>query len=63
MSARETHHLVEYREGVAHTPVGLLGDDVERFGFGGDALLRSDILQVLGNVGRGDALEVIDLAP
>ena len=63
VSTREAHHLVEYREGVAHTPVGLLGDDVERFGLGGNTFLCGDILQVLGNVGRGDTLEVIDLAP
>ena len=60
--ARETDHLVENGECVAQGAIGFLGDDVERFGFGGDAFARGDESEMLRNVLNGNALEVENLA-
>ena len=55
-------HLVEDGQCVAHGAVGLLGDDVERGGLGLDIFLLTDVLQLLHDVGHGDAGKIIDLA-
>ena len=60
--AREAHHLVEDGEGVAQGAVGLLGDDVQGFGFGTDAFTLSHKGQMFGDVVNRDALEIEDLA-
>ena len=59
---RSGSHLVEYRQGVAHGTVSLLGNHVQRRVFGGDAFLRGDVLQLLHDVVHGDAREIVDLA-
>ena len=53
--------MIEDGEGITHAAVGLLGDDVERLGFGLDALFLGHVLQVADDVGDGDAGEVVDL--
>ena len=55
-------YLVKDREGVAHGAVGLLGNDVERGRLGIDMFLFTHILQLLHNIGHGDAGEIINLA-
>ena len=60
--ARETDHLVENGECVAQGAIGFLGDDVERFGFGGDAFARGNESEMFRNILNGDALEVENLA-
>ena len=61
--AAERHGLVEHRQGVAHTPVGFLGNEVERLFVGCDALLRGDVFEVFDAVLDADAVEIVDLAP
>ena len=55
-------HLVKDGEGVAHSAVGLLCDDVEGRRLGVDALMLTDVLQLLDDIGHGDAREIINLA-
>lgn len=55
-------HLVEDAEGVSHTSVGLLGDDVEGSRFVGDAFLTGHIFEVPNDVLHGHAVEVVNLA-
>ena len=62
VALRGGSHLVEYRQGVAHGTVSLLGNHVQRRVFGGDAFLRGDVLQLLHDVVHGDAREIVDLA-
>ena len=58
----ERNHLVEHRQRVAHPSVGLLGDDVQRFVVVGNALLRSDVFEILHPVLDPDAVEIVNLA-
>ena len=60
--ARRCCHLVEYRQGIAHRAVGLLSDNVECCRIGCDALLGSNIRQLLHHVVDSDAIEVVNLA-
>ena len=60
--AAESYELVEDREGVTHTAVCLLRNDVEGILGDGDAFVRGHRLQVRDGVGDSDAIEVIDLA-
>ena len=55
-------HLVENRECVAHSAVGLTGDNGERRTFGGDILAGSHVGQMVDYIVDGDALEIVDLA-
>ena len=55
------HHLVEERERIAHTTIGLLGYDVQRSLFGLHALLGSHVGQMLHDVVQLDTREVVDL--
>ena len=57
----EACHLVEDREGVAHTSVCLLCDDVEGCRFVGDAFLLRHVLEVSHDVLNGHPLEIVDL--
>ena len=57
----ERHELVEHRQRVAQRPVGLLGDDVQRFFLGLHPFLRSNVLQMGHGVWHRDAVEVEDL--
>ena len=59
----EARHLVENGEGVAHAPVGFLGDDAQRLLLIADAFLVGHHLQMPDNLGYGHALEVVNLAP
>ena len=58
----ERDGLVEHRERIAHTSVGLLGDEVERLLVELNALLLGDVFQVTHRILDADAVEVIDLA-
>ena len=58
----ERGSLIEDGEGVAHTTVGLLGNDGECLFLVGDALLVGHVLQVVDGVADGHPLEVVDLA-
>ena len=62
VSLAVTGDLVEDGECVAHAAVGFFGDDVERFGFGGEALALRNVLQMAHHVGDAHAGEVEDLA-
>ena len=62
VSIRKARSLVEYREGVAHTAVGFLGNDVQSLRFRLDMFARSHILQMLDNIRYRDAREIINLA-
>ena len=55
-------HLVEYRQGVTHSAVGLLRYHVKSLRLGCVTLMVGNIFQLLGDVGGRDALEVIFLA-
>ncbi|OAV67832.1 hypothetical protein Barb6XT_01301 [Bacteroidales bacterium Barb6XT] len=58
----KAHHLIKYRQGIAHPAVRLLGYDVKGFRFGGRTLALRHVLQVIHDVGNGDAGKVVDLA-
>ena len=57
----ERYGLVEHREGIAHTAIGLLGNEVERLLVGLDTLLLGDVLEILYAIFDTDAVEVVDL--
>ena len=59
--ATERYRLVEHREGIAHTAIGLLGNEVERLLVSLHTLLLGDVLEVLYAILDTDAVEVIDL--
>ena len=59
--ARETHHLVEDRQGVTQGAVSFLGDDVQRLRFGVDTFTLGYIGQVLFDIFDGNALKIKDL--
>ena len=61
MSVGEAHHLVEDRQGIAHTTVGLLRYHVQSFGFSLDILTCSHMLQVLYYICHADSAEVVNL--
>ena len=58
----EAHYLVEDGEGVTHTPVGFLCNDVQGFRFDFDVLLAGYVLQVFHRIVDRDAAEVVNLA-
>ena len=57
----ERDGLVEHRQRIAHTSVGLLGYEVERLLVELHALLLGDVFKVTHRVLDADAVEVIDL--
>ena len=57
----ERGHLVEDAEGVAHTSVGFLGDDVEGGWLVGNAFLLGHVFEVSDDVLHGHAVEVVNL--
>ena len=57
----ERGRLVEDGEGIAHTTVGLLGNDSECLIITGDAFLLGDVLQMVDGVADGHPLEIVDL--
>ena len=63
VSVGEAHYLVEDGEGITHTPVSFLCDDVQGFRFGFDVLLAGYVLQVFHRIVDRDAAEVVNLAP
>ena len=62
VSLREARRLVEDGKGVAHTAVGLLGDDVQCLLLVLYVLLFGNAFQMADDVRHGHALEVVDLA-
>ena len=58
----EGDELVEDREGVTHTAVCLLRNDVEGILGDGDAFFGRHGLQIRDGIRHGDAVEIIDLA-
>ena len=58
----EAHYLVEDGEGIAHTPVSFLCNNVQGFRFGFDVLLEGYVLQVFHRIVDCDAAEVVNLA-
>ena len=63
VGAAERDDLVEDRQGVAHSAVGLLSDEVHRLVIVGYALLPGNILQVADAVLDAYAVELEYLAP
>ena len=63
VSVRRSGNLVENRESVAHCAVRLLRDDVQPGRLGRISLAVGYVLELLGDVGNGNTLEVILLAP
>ena len=61
MTLGRSGYLVKDGQGVTHGAVSLLGDDVERCWLGLDVFLFTYILQLLHDIGHGDASEVVDL--
>ena len=61
LGAAERHRLVEHRQSITHTAIGLMGDEVERLVVSLDTLLRSDIAQILHAILNPYAVEVVDL--
>ena len=62
MSVGEAHHLIEDRQGIAHTTVGLLRYHVQSFRFCLYILAGSHMLQVLYYIRHTDSTEVVNLA-
>ncbi len=62
VSAAEGHRLVENGEGVPHSAVRLVGDDVERLVVDVDSLFPGHHPEVLHNVVHPDAVEIVGLA-
>ena len=60
--ATERDGLVEHRQSVTHTAIGLLSDEVERLLVGRNALVGGDVAQILDSVLDTDTVEIIDLA-
>ena len=60
--AGEAYDAVKNGQGVAQGTVSFLGDDVQGVALSGNTFLPANILQVLDNVLRLNALEVEDLA-
>ena len=58
----ERNRLIEHRQCVAHTSIGLLSDQVERLIVVGNALLLSDIFQIADTILDTNTVEVEDLA-
>ena len=54
--------LVEDGEGIAHTAIGLLGNNVEGLFLVGDTFLLCHMHQMVDGVADGHALEIVDLA-
>ena len=61
--AAEGHSLVEYRQGIAHRPVCLSGNDMQGLVVYGDALHVGYMPQVLHDIVDSDSVEVVCLAP
>ena len=57
MIPAEAHYAVEDGQGIAQGAFGFLGDDVQGFGFGLDALVGGDARQVLADVSYRDELK------
>ena len=57
----ERDHLVEHRQGITHSAIGFLGDDVQRFVVIAHSLLRSDVFEVFHRIFDSDAIEVVNL--
>jgi len=55
-------YLIEDGQGVAHTAVGLDGDDGQGFVFSFRALRVGDAFQLIDDVVHADAVEIVDLA-
>ncbi|GFI53715.1 hypothetical protein IMSAGC022_00307 [Alistipes sp.] len=62
LRAAERYGLVEHRQGVAHTAVGLARDEVQSLIVGLDPLLRGYVSQILHAVLDAYAVEVVYLA-
>ena len=62
VALRETRHLVEDGERVAHTAIGLLRYHAQGLLLIGDFFAFGHHLQLLDDVGHGHSLEVVDLA-
>ena len=61
VSATERHRLIEHRERVAHTTVGLLGNKVERLVVGSNTLILGDVAQILNCILHADTIKVVNL--
>ena len=61
VTLRVAHHLVEERERIAHTTIGLLSYDVQSRLLGCDTLLRGHLGEMLHDIAQLDASEVVDL--
>ena len=61
MSTSEARYAVKHRQGISHPAIRLLSDQPQSCFFGVDAFALRHILQMLGDIGDGDPLEVIDL--
>ena len=57
----ERNHLVEHRQRVAHSAVGLAGDQVQRLVVVGHSFLRSDVFEVLHAVLDANPVEIVNL--
>ena len=62
ISTRGGGDLIENRQCVAHTAIGLTGDDIQGIVVDGKTFLRSDITQVFDYIFNGDTLEIVNLA-
>ena len=58
----ERDRLVEQGQRIAHRPVRLVGDHVERAVVHGDPLLGGDPLQIAHDIRHADAVEIVGLA-
>ena len=60
--AAERHRLIEHRQRIAHTAIGLMSNEVESLVVGLNTLLRGDVAQILNAIFHLYAVEVVYLA-
>ena len=62
ISTRGGGDLIENRQRVAHTAIGLTGDDIQGIVVDGKTFLRSDITQVINYIINEETQEIVNLS-